>query len=105
MIDEDRRISTKNIIYLGDGFTDIPSMRMTRETGGYAIAVYQNNDKKIVKDLLNDNRIDFYAKADYRENCEIDMLIKNILKDISIKQKLKEIHNTQLKEIEKTSLN
>lgn len=101
MIDEDRRISTKNIIYLGDGFTDIPSMRMTRETGGYAIAVYQNNDKKIVKDLLNDNRIDFYAKADYRENCEIDMLIKNILKDISIKQKLKEIHNTQLKEIEK----
>jgi len=105
MLDEERRISTKNMIYFGDGFTDIPSMRMTRETGGYAIAVYQNNDKKIVKDLLNDNRIDFYAKADYRENCEIDMLIKNILKDISIKQKLKEIHNTQLKEIEKTSLN
>ena len=101
MLDEDRRISTKNMIYLGDGFTDIPSMRMTRETGGYAIAVYQNNDKKIVNDLLNDNRIDFYAKADYRENCEIDMLIKNILKDISIKQKLKKIHNSQLKEIEK----
>lgn len=101
MLDEDRRISTKNIIYLGDGFTDIPSMRMTRETGGYAIAVYQNNDKKIVNNLLKDNRIDFYAKADYRENCEIDLLVRKILKDISIKNDLKELHNKQIIEIEK----
>jgi len=99
MLEEDRRISTKNMIYLGDGFTDIPSMRMTRETGGYAIAVYQNNDKKIVNDLLNDNRIDFYAKADYQEDSEIDKLIKNILKDISIKCKLNNLHKKQLNEL------
>lgn len=99
MLDEERRISTKNMIYLGDGFTDIPSMRMTRETGGYAIAVYQNNDKKIVNDLLNDNRIDFYAKANYQENSEIDKLIKNILNDISIKCKLKNLHKKQLNEL------
>lgn len=100
MLDENRRISTKNMIYLGDGFTDIPSMRMTRETGGYAIAVYQNNDKKIVNDLLIDNRIDFYAKADYQENSEIDKLIKYILNDISIKAKLNKLHKIQLNEIE-----
>lgn len=100
MLDENRRISTKNIIYLGDGFTDIPSMRMTKETGGYAIAVYQNNDKKIVNDLLLDNRINFYAKADYRENEEIDCLIKNILSEISIKTKLNNINKSQLNEIE-----
>ena len=99
MLDEDRRISTKNMIYLGDGFTDIPSMRMTRENGGYAIAVYQNNDKKIVYDLLKDNRIDFYAEADYRENFEIDKLIKNILNDIAIKSELKDLHKLQLSEI------
>ena len=101
MLEENRRISTKNMIYLGDGFTDIPSMRMTRETGGYAIAVYQNNDKKIVNDLLIDNRIDFYAKANYTENSEIDKLIKNILSEISIKSKLKEINKLQIKETEK----
>ena len=100
MLDEDRRISTKNMIYLGDGFTDIPSMRMTRENGGYAIAVYQNNDKKIVYNLLEDNRIDFYAKADYRENSEIDKLIKNILNNIAIKSELKELHKLQLSEID-----
>lgn len=98
-LDEDRRISTNNMIYLGDGFTDIPSMRMTRENGGYAIAVYQNDDKKIAYDLLNDNRIDFYAKADYRESSEIDKLIKNILNDIAIKSELKELHKLQLSEI------
>lgn len=98
MLDENRRISTKNMIYLGDGFTDIPSMRMAREGGGYAIAVYQNNDKKIAKDLLNDNRIDFYAQADYQEGSEIDTFIKSILEHISIKSKLNNIHKEQMNE-------
>lgn len=101
MLDEERRISTKNMIYFGDGFTDIPSMRMTKENGGYAIAVYQNNDKKIVNDLLIDDRINFYAKADYTENSEIDKLIKSILSEISIKCELKQINKLQLAEIEK----
>lgn len=99
MLDENRRISTKNMIYLGDGFTDIPSMRMTRETGGYAIAVYQNDNKEIAKNLISENRIDFYAKADYTENSDIDKLIKDILKEISIKTKLNNLHKKQMNEI------
>lgn len=98
MLDEDRRISTKNMIYFGDGLTDIPSMRMIRENDGYAIAVYQNDDKIIASDLLKDNRIDFFAEADYQENSEIDKLIKNILSEISIKSKLNKLHKTQLDE-------
>ena len=98
MLVENRRISTKNMIYVGDGFTDIPSMRMTRENGGYAIAVYQNNSKEIVKNLLKDNRIDFYAKADYNEKSEIDFIVKTILQNISTKDKLKKFHNEQKNE-------
>lgn len=101
MLAENRRISTKNMIYFGDGLTDIPSMRMTRENGGYAIAVYQNNDKKIVNSLLMDNRIDFYAKADYQENSEIDKLVKNLLVKMSINSKLNEVYKNQMKEIGK----
>jgi len=99
MLDEHRRISTKNMIYLGDGFTDIPSMRMTKENGGYAIAVYQNDDKEVAYNLLNDNRINFYAKADYREGSEIDKLMKNILNEIAIKSELKDLYKEQLREI------
>ncbi len=102
MLDENRRISTKNMIYFGDGLTDIPSMRMTRENGGYAIAVYQNNNKEIVNDLLLDDRIDFHSEAIYNEDSELDKLIKNILLDISIKSKLNNIHKKQINEIKNT---
>lgn len=100
MLEEEKRISTSNIIYIGDGLTDIPSMRMTRENGGYAIALYQNNDKRVVNDLLLDKRIDFYAKANYEEDEEIDIFIKNILNEIAIKTKLKQINKYQIEKIE-----
>lgn len=100
MLSEDRRISTRNMIYFGDGLTDIPSMRMIRESNGYAIAVYQNNDKNIVSNLIKDNRIDFYANADYTEGSNMDNIVKDILTEISIKNKLNNLHNNQIKELE-----
>ena len=104
MLDENRRISTSNMIYLGDGFTDIPSMKLTRENGGYAIAVYQNDDKRVAHDLLLDNRIDFYANANYQENSEIDKLIKSILNEISIKSELNNLHKKQMNELENKTI-
>lgn len=96
MNEEERRIPSKNIIYFGDGLTDIPSMRMTRSYGGYAIAVYQNNDKKKVFELIKDSRIDFYAKANYTKNNSLDKIVKTILHDISIKSKLNYLHKKQI---------
>ena len=100
MLSENRRISTRNMIYFGDGLTDIPSMRMIRESNGYAIAVYQNDDKKVVSNLIKDNRIDFYAKANYEENSDMDKLIKDVLNEIAIKNKLNNLHKSQIKEVE-----
>lgn len=98
MSEEERRIPSRNIIYFGDGLTDIPSMRMTRSCGGYAIAVYQNNDKKKVFELIKENRIDFYAKANYTKNSSLDKIVKTILHDISIKSKLNYLHKKQIKD-------
>lgn len=100
MLDEDRRVSTKNMIYIGDGFTDIPSMRMVREKGGYAIAVYQRNKLETVKNLLKEDRIDYAVLADYRENTKIDNLIKDLLNEMKINTKLRDKHKNQLKEFE-----
>ena len=102
MLDEDRRISTKNMIYIGDGFTDIPSMRMVREKGGYAIAVYQKNKIAIVKDLLKEDRVDYTILADYRENSQIDILIKELLDAMKINTNLREKNKEQLKNFELT---
>ena len=104
MLDEDRRISTKNMIYIGDGFTDIPSMRMVREKGGYAIAVYQQNKLDTVKDLLKEDRIDYAVLADYSENSTIDMLIKELFKEMKINTNLREIHKKQLSEFSNINL-
>jgi len=96
MLVEDRRISTKNMIYIGDGLTDVPSMRMTHENGGYSIAVYQENKEEIANKLLKDNRVDFAVLADYQENSKLDLLIKDIIDKMVINTKLHQEHKKQL---------
>ena len=96
MLDENRRISTKNMIYIGDGFTDIPSMRMVREKGGYSIAVYQKDKTDTVKTLLKEDRVDYITEADYRENSQIDIIIKEMILNMKINTNLREKHKEQL---------
>ena len=96
MLDENRRISTKNMIYIGDGFTDIPSMRMVREKGGYSIAVYQKDKTDTVKTLLKEDRVDYITEADYRENSQIDIIIKEMILNMKINTNLREKHKAQL---------
>ena len=65
MLDNDRRISTSNMIYLGDGFTDVPCMKLTKESGGVSVAVYTDKNRDMAKKLLNDGRINYMVPADY----------------------------------------
>ena len=69
-----RPIPFNNMIYIGDGLTDVPSMALLKKEGGHSIAVYQKKLKeqvRISKNLLNANRVDFIAPADYRINSEL----------------------------------
>lgn len=76
-----RPIPFSNIVYIGDSFTDIPCMRLTVRNGGHAIGVY--NPKERVPDnvlgLVQDNRINFYAPADYSEFSMLDSIIKELI--------------------------
>jgi len=77
-----RPIPFQNILYLGDGLTDVPCMTVIRKNGGYAIAVYRSSDSKglnICKELLKAARVDFIAEADYRSNKQLDRLVKLLL--------------------------
>ena len=80
-----RPIPFQNMLYIGDGLTDVPCMTVIRENGGYAIAVYKPGDSKglkICKDLLRAERVDFIAEADYRSKKELDRLVKLLLNNI-----------------------
>ncbi|MEQ8823231.1 MAG: HAD family hydrolase [Filomicrobium sp.] len=89
MPEGDRPIPFSNMIYFGDGDTDVPSMAVIRKNGGHAIAVYPpNKPKKKCVDLFKADRIDFFASADYRRGSDLFnrtcLLIDKILASIRI---------------------
>lgn len=93
MPDEERPIPFRRMIYFGDGMTDIPSMKLTKERGGNAIAVYQpkSRHKKTAIKLLSDDRVNFALPADYRENSQVDCVVKTILDKLATERDLEEL--------------
>lgn len=102
MPDEERPIPFRRMIYFGDGMTDIPSMKLTKERGGTAIAVYQpkSKHKKNAIKLLSDNRVNFALPADYRTGTQIDTVVKTVLDKIA---KERDLECLQAKEEKKKS--
>ncbi|MEN6425266.1 MAG: HAD family hydrolase [Phycisphaerales bacterium] len=80
-----RPVPFQNILYIGDGLTDVPCMTVIRKNGGYAIAVYEEENAKALrtcKELLRAGRVDFIAQADYRRNKELDRLVRLLLNNM-----------------------
>lgn len=99
MPDDSKRIPFTNMIYIGDGLSDVPCMKMMKSYGGKAIAVYQTLDDK-VSELLRKDRVDYIYPADYREDTGLDKTIKDIIRNMVIADKLNEEYTKQLKSIE-----
>lgn len=91
MLENDRRISTSNMIYIGDGFTDVPCMKLTKEHGGVSIAVYTDKNYDTAKKLLADDRINFMVPSDYREGSEMDEIMKKTIQSMAVNTELKNI--------------
>jgi len=82
---QSRPIPFQNILYIGDGLTDVPCMTVIRKNGGFAIAVFKPGDSKGLKtctELLKAKRVDFIAEADYRSKKELDRLVKLLLNNM-----------------------
>lgn len=96
MPEDARPIPFSNMIYFGDGDTDVPSMALMRKSGGHAIAVHAPGgaDTKCVE-LFKAGRCDFYAPADYRRGSDLFkrtcLLLDRMLADIRIKEEMWEV--------------
>ena len=99
MPDDSKRVPFTNMIYMGDGLSDVPCMKMKRAYGGQAIAVYQASNRQGVEKLLADGRVDFIFPADYREGMELDRTVRDILRKMTITDRLLEVNNRQLRSI------
>lgn len=78
---EKLRVPFRNMVYIGDSDTDIPCMKLVNVNGGHSIGVYdpETQNKKRVYKMLKDNRIRYFAPADYRDGSELDSLVKAVI--------------------------
>ncbi|MGL6196073.1 MAG: HAD family hydrolase [Thermoguttaceae bacterium] len=91
---EQRRVPFSRMIYIGDGQTDIPCMKLVKDQGGFSIAVYPSHPKNL-KDaaakLLSDGRVNFCSVADYTEKSSLDDIMKAVIKRISAEVEIKNL--------------
>ena len=99
MPDDSKRVPFTNMVYMGDGLSDVPCMKMMRAYGGQAIAVYQESNRMGVEDLLAKGRVDFIFPADYSEGTALDQTVKNIIRKMAIADRLWNENVQQLRTI------
>jgi phosphoserine phosphatase len=80
-----RPVPFRRMIFIGDGDTDIPSMKMVREQGGHSLAVYDpeqsraDHARRNIFRLIAEDRVHFVAPADYRDGSQLDCTVRGIL--------------------------
>lgn len=93
MHEKERPVPFSNMIYIGDGTTDIPCMRLVKEKLGNSIAVYdpKKGSKRTINKLLEDERVNFIAEADYRPESRLDKIVKSIIDRLAIDSRLQKL--------------
>ena len=89
----ERPVPFKRMIYVADGLTDVPCMKLVKENGGRSIVVYNNASAPAgfaALKLMNENRADFIAPADYSEDSRMDEIVKSVLRLMSAEAAVEE---------------
>lgn len=76
---QDRPVPFENMIFIGDGATDIPCFRLVKEQGGLSIAVYKPHTggaKGKADRYKSDGRVHCVAPAIYDDGSRIDRIVK-----------------------------
>ncbi len=88
--EEERRIPFSNMIYIGDGFTDVPCMKLVKVNGGHSIAVY-SEESDSAREIMNQGRVDYLAKTDYTKGSKLESTVFAILDEIKTNHKITQI--------------
>ena len=82
-VPKDKRcIPFENMIFVGDGATDVPCMRLVKDQGGHSIAVYRANDshsRKKARQLFDEGRVNFIAPANYAAEHLLDRQVRGVI--------------------------
>lgn len=93
--DDCRRVPFRNMIYVGDGLTDVPCMKMAKTRGGRSIAVYQDSSEA-AEEMIRHNRVDFFAKTDYSEGSEMEQIVFELIDQMAATDRVVSRHIANL---------
>ena len=98
---DELRVPFRNMVYIGDSETDIPCMKLVNSYGGHSVGVYDpdSGSRERVHRMMRDNRIKYFAAADYTEGSELDELLKLIIEKTAASEKLEEMHYSDQREV------
>lgn len=83
MPENERPIPFRNMIYIGDGITDVPCMKLVSANGGQSIAVYDREKGRSAAEMLKKwDRVNFVAPADYGPGSDVETIVKAIIRKI-----------------------
>ena len=94
--EDERPVPFRNMIYIADGKTDVPCMKLVRVNGGCSVAVYPKNKKDTAAQLLRDGRADYMLPADYSEGGELETTVKTVIQRMAITDALRRKSMSQL---------
>ena len=87
----EKYIPLENMVYFGDGSTDVPSMKVVQQNGGTTIAVFGDDSKrKNAEKLFEDKRATFFVKADYSKGSRIEKIVEGIIDSLEVRNRLED---------------
>ena len=92
--EKQRAVPFTHMIYIGDGTTDIPCMRLVKEQHGHSIAVYNPSDQEVgqsLRQLVEEHRVNFVAPADYCAGSRLEIIVRAIIDKVAADDRLVEL--------------
>ncbi len=96
-----RRVPFTNMIYIGDGSTDVPCMKLVRSRGGHAIAVYTGRRNATVNEMLIHGRVNFVAPTDYSRGSDMEKIVFGIFDSVAAENRNIALNRRQLDEAQR----